>query len=279
MACSDPAANEQEQKYLSALQTANRYELTENTLRIWYANQQNILNFSRASEGTPVEPTGSPAVAGPTTPNPTATSANANAPERITFASGSTTVTLSGHLEASGAKEYLLRALAGQTMTIQLAFSQGIAILVVWGEDGNVLLSDHAEASSFQRVLPTTQDYHIQLKGRPEGATDYRMTVNIPGANTNPAAKRIAFPVGATSATVTGQLNPSASDQYILSAQAEQTMTINLAFTQGNAILVVWGADGNVLMSDHAEASRFEEVLPTTQDYYIMVRGRTDVSS
>ena len=52
-------------------------------------------------------------------------------------------------------------------MTIDLTFGEGEAILVVWGADGNVLLSDHAEASNFQSTLPTTQDYHIMVKGRP----------------------------------------------------------------------------------------------------------------
>lgn len=157
-------------------------------------------------------------------------------------------------------------------MSIDLTFTEGRAILVVWGADGNVLLSDHAEASSFQQALPTTQDYYIQVHGRPDGNTSYSMTVSIPQAATR--GTRIEFAPGATSATVTGQLGSGGSEQYVVQGSAGQTMSVDLTFTQGNAILVVWGADGNVLLTDHAEVSHFQGILPSTQDYFITVKGQ-----
>jgi hypothetical protein len=208
----------------------------------------------------------------PTALNPTGTSASAAAPKRIEFTPGSDTVTVSGQLAASASDQYVLHALAGQTMSLNLTFTEGQAILVVWGADGNVLLSDHAETSTFQQVLPTTQDYFIQVHGRPEGNTTYSLTVRIPPAAAG--AKRIEFATGATSATATGQLGPSGADQYVVHASAGQTMTVDLTFTEGNAILVVWGADGSVLLTDHPEVSHFEGVLPSTQDYFIMVKGQ-----
>ena len=102
--------------------------------------------------------------------------------ERIEFTSGSTSATVTGELNASDSDQYLLHALAGQRMNIDMTFSEGRAILVVWGADGDVLLSDHAEASTFDGVLQTTQDYYILVKGRPDGSTSYRMTITIPPA-------------------------------------------------------------------------------------------------
>ena len=191
--------------------------------------------------------------------------------DRIMFPTGSTSATVTGQLNASGSHQYVLHALAGQTMNVNLTFTEGQAILVIWGADGNVLLSDHAEVSSFQQVLSTTQDYYILVKGQPDGNTAYTMTVTIPG--TSASVDRITFSPGSTSATVTGQLSAFGSHQYILHALAGQTMNVNLAFTEGQAILVIWGADGDVLQTDHVEASTFEGVLRTTQDYYIMVKG------
>lgn len=217
----------------------------------------------------------------PATVNPTATveasSQSANSAHRIQFAAGATSATVRGNLAASESDQYLLRAQAGQTLSLNLAFSQGQAILVVWGQDGDVLLSDHAEASSFQMVLPTTQDYYIQVHGRPDGSTAYTMTVTIPGIPTG--VERITFAPGSASATLAGQLKASGSHQYILQAQAGQTLSINLTFTEGIAILVVWGADGDVLLSDHAESSIFQGNLRTTQDYYILLKGRPDGST
>lgn len=277
MACTAPGINEQEQKYLEALQSSVRFERSGNSLKIWYGNGQDLLTFSGGTASAPAQPVPTSTGVAQTVVNPTATTAasgDVNPAKRITFATGATTATVTGHLEASRTDQYVLHALAGQTMTVNLTFTSGRAILIVWGADGNVLMSDHAEATSFQQALPTTQDYNIHVRNRPDGPTDYTMTISIPA----PARgeQHIEFAPAATTATVSGQLNASASDRYVLNASAGQSMRIDLAFTEGAAILVVWGEDGNVLLSDHAEASSFQMVLPTTQDYHIMVHGRPE---
>lgn len=100
-------------------------------------------------------------------------------PERITFDPGAISDTVSGSMLANGMNAYVLRAMAGQTMQVELSFSQGEAILIIWGEDGTVLISDHAGATSFTGELPLTEDYYIHVRGNPDTATTYQMVITI----------------------------------------------------------------------------------------------------
>jgi heat shock protein HslJ len=280
IACEE-GIGQQEKRYFQALETAGEYELAEDHLVIWYSNGQGVLYFVKwlKSVGTPTAALTAPATTEPTgTPIPPANPPGSNT-KRIDFETGATSATVTGNLQAFGSDPYVLYAFSGQTITVELSFTEGKAILASWGKNGTVLLSDHAEATHFQEVLPSTQDYYILLKGRPEGSTDYRMKVTIPPLGSHqptPIPERINFEAGDTSATVTGSLLASGSDSYVLRALEGQTMTVELSFTEGKAILAIWAADGTVLMSDHAEASPFSGILPSTQDYYILVKGRPD---
>ena len=178
MACADQGLMDQEQRYFAALQKTGAFELDGDQLKIWYGDGQSVLNFVQSQSVTPAATateTTAPAATptqpvGQTTPTP----------QRIRFGSGDTATIVTGHLAASGSDLYVIAAQEGQTMTVDLSFTQGRAILVVWGADGAVLLTDHAEVSHFNRSLPSTQDYYIQVEGRPGGETDYSMQVTIP---------------------------------------------------------------------------------------------------
>lgn len=270
MACADPSVNEQEQRYFQALQSAGAFKLDGDQLKIWYGDGQSVLNFVQSQAATP-NPTATTSPAStPTQPGEQATPT----PQRIEFGSGDISTVVSGLLPASGSDLYVLSAAEGQIMTVALSFTQGRAILAIWGADGAVLMSDHAEATHFSGALPATQDYYILVAGSPEGETYYKMQVIIPQiASSAQTLQRIEFASGGTSATESGHLAASGSKLYVIAAEGGQTMTFDLSYTQGWAIMVVWGADGTVLMSDHAEAASFSRTLPTPQDYYILVKG------
>lgn len=179
MACTQEGVGAQEADYLQALKTAGRFEVGGDRLTIWHDDGQGVLNFIATEALTTEMPTSEPVQPTPTSP-PLVTNQPTPVAERIRFETGATSATVTGHLQASGSHQYVLSALGGQTMTVELAFTNGQAILAIWGADGNVLMSDHAEASSFSQVLPSSQDYYILVKGRPDGATDYSMKVTIP---------------------------------------------------------------------------------------------------
>jgi hypothetical protein len=170
----------------------------------------------------------------------------------------------------------VLRVLDGQLMSVSLHPTGGHAHLLVYGANGAVLLSEHAGASAWSGTIPATQDYYVKVIAQDGTAPTYTLKVTVPPlaaptAQPNPAARRISFAAGATSATVSGALGANASDSWVLKASARQYMSVSLHPSGGSALLIIYGADGAVLLSDHAGAAVWSGLLPTTQDYYIRV--------
>jgi hypothetical protein len=103
--------------------------------------------------------------------------------ERITFEPGAISAYVNGNLNPSSSQRYVLRAMEGQEMVISLFNApphQGL--VVIYGEDGTVLISDHAEATFWSGILPATQDYYISVHSAPDYALAYSMRVIIPPA-------------------------------------------------------------------------------------------------
>ena len=184
---------------------------------------------------------------------------------RIQFQTGATDAVVSGHLAAGGSARYILAASVGQIMRVSLSPDQGQAALAIWGADGTVLISDHAGSTYWAGSLPRTQDYHVDILAAAGVAVDYTLEVVIP--------ERIRFAAGAISASLKGTLAAGGKHSYVLGAAGGQTMRVKLTYPRGEALLVIWGADGEVLISDHAGAQQWSGPLPRTQDYYVDVKS------
>jgi hypothetical protein len=208
-------------------------------------------------------------------------------PTRIQFAPGGISAHVRGSLAAGSADRYVLRASTGQEMTLNPSVTSAVgseemrSILTVWGADGTLLGSGYASDWATY-VLPSTQDYYIDLMSVIQAPLDYTVEVVIPsdGPPPEPEPTRIQFAPGAISAQVGGRLAAGEVDRYVLRASGGQEMTVNLSDAQPgvNSILIIWGEDGTVLISDHADATTWVGELPSTQDYYIDVRSVAQVS-
>jgi hypothetical protein len=144
-----------------------------------------------------------------------------------------------------------------------------LCLLAVTSEpaEGAQCGSDEPFLACWERLAPEQRAYRATL--------DCVQGASAAPPQPEPEAVRIQFAPGATSAEVQGRLAPGAVDRYVLAAVARQEMTVKLSTTSGEvaAILAIWGADGTVLISDHADATTWQERLPLTQDYYIDVRS------
>ena len=116
--------------------------------------------------------------------------------KRINFAPGATSATRTGVLTMGGMDRYVLKANQGQTMSVSVASANNNVILVIFGKDGTVLISDHADATSWSGVLPSTQDYYIDVRAIDGTSANYTLTVTIPPVpTTGPAPPTPAAPL------------------------------------------------------------------------------------
>jgi hypothetical protein len=98
-------------------------------------------------------------------------------PERISFAAGATSAATSGNIAVAETHHYILRADAGQTMTIKVTSPTNTVFPTIYGLDGIILKRALDGSPSWQGKLPTTQEYRIDLvSGKPAG---YKMEVII----------------------------------------------------------------------------------------------------
>jgi hypothetical protein len=212
-------------------------------------------------------PTAMPPTSTPTSPSPSSTPTSTAAPQpsptaeatRIEFASGMTSATLSGELPANAVAGYVLRAQAGQLMEVSVTPQQGIQ-LSIQAANGTMLKSA-AGTPFFRGILPATGDYAITLTGGNQ-AVAYTLSVIIP--------IRISFAAGATSGLVEGELPAHSSQYYVLGAQANQLMEVDVT-PQEQLQLVIYGADGTVLKSGMGDVAFFRGTLPSTQDYILVL--------
>jgi len=108
-------------------------------------------------------------------------------PKRITFAKGAVEAEVKGELGSHGGITYLVNAMAGQEMHVKVQPTTNVKgpdenpplILIIYGKDGTVLMSDHATSSTFGGPLPISEDYNIDVRNLTKQDVPYTLTVKI----------------------------------------------------------------------------------------------------
>ncbi|MFO7918892.1 MAG: hypothetical protein R6V13_12530 [Anaerolineae bacterium] len=155
------------------------------------------------SSPTPEVPTPTPTASpSSTVPTVTSTATTASEPQatptasqatRIQFAPDATSARLTGNLEASGPRRYVLRALGGQTMEVSVLTPSSSARLSIRGADGTVLKAYGEGGVGWRGELPSTQDYFLEVSGPKE--MSYTLEINIP-PSTSESPIRVVSPIG-----------------------------------------------------------------------------------
>jgi hypothetical protein len=156
-------------------------------------------------------------------------------------------------------------------------------------EDGFCELFVHVDPSD-EVECPDDEPIFVCLEALPPEQVIYTVELTC-ARDASPAARpleselmRIEFEPGAIQTLVYGDVAAGGIDHYVLTAMEGQTMTLNLRDRADEmlgidtAVLVVWGTDGTVLISNNADAITWTGDLPSTQDYFVDVLSVTDHS-
>ncbi len=205
--------------------------------------------------------------------------AHAQSAQRLLFARGADTIIRTGVLRFGGVDRYVIKL--GINDDFKVSVDAGLnnnVILIIWGRDGTVMISDHADASNWHGVTPSTQDYFIDVRAINGTAANYTLRVQAnpiqpnPPNPPDPRIKRIVFAPGTISATVAGTVSPAHGNDYVIKINGGQRMLITMAAEEQRVSLSVVGADGTVLQSSMGGISNFSGNVPNRQDYFLKVR-------
>jgi hypothetical protein len=177
---------------------------------------------------------------------------------RINFASGATAGNVTGTIQPGQSLFYVLNAAQGQPMIAMVDSYNHDVNMTVKTAGGTSLLNN---GQNLNVLLPVTNDYYFAILG---GASteNFTLTVETPA--------RINFVTGKNKATVSGTTSENLVVSYVIYAQQNQHMEVDLNGVGQDAALTVWGfSDGQPYIRSVTGATTFSMKLPMTEDYII----------
>ena len=195
------------------------------------------------------------------------------APQRIQFAPGAISASVSGTIEANTTDPYILSAQAGQTMHVFLTATNGQANFDLVGKsDGVPYKRAIYLPASWEGFLPMTQDYLINVSAPANTADSYALSVTIDPIMSEPAPQRIQFAAGAISAVVNGSMAAGGDGRsYILNAGAGQNLTVQVSSNAPGAITIFIKDNTDRIWLSGTDEETLSINLPQTADYTIFL--------
>jgi len=207
------------------------------------------------NQPTAIPPTSTPILPTPTTKSPAV---------RIKFATGATAGIEQGTLQPGELQDFVLQAGQSQPMIVMAdSPANDMALGIVGKSTGSTLLEASKKWTSWEGILPATQDYLITVSAGVK-AENFTLTIIIPS--------RITFSQGATSTSVSGSTPGGLVVSYVLYALANQTMSVSLNVPPNSAALTIYGfEDGQPLLRSALNITTWSSELPVTENYIVQV--------
>lgn len=116
---------------------------------------------------------------------------------RIEFEEGATGTQLIGRITPGSVDHYVLRAEAGQKLSLNL-YPPGVVAIAVVGEDGEVLKSDLDNVTEWSGEISLSQEYYFDVTSLVNIESEYTLDVSIPPlepiATTGEVSGAIGYP-------------------------------------------------------------------------------------
>ena len=206
-------------------------------------------------------------------------------PLPVAFAAGATSTTLTGTTVNGYLFSYALNCAAGQTMTASLAQPASTATIDIYGIITGTLVDASAGFASWSGILPSTQDYVVEVVPANNQVVNYTLTVSCtgtPGNIYNPTAPAGAtssnggslfFRPGETMTVVQGSIQPGQIVTYSVSAKQYQPLMLILGDPNDDLSLGVLDPNGHSLLDPADMYTYWQWQLPMTGNYTIQVVG------
>ncbi|GAP21420.1 hypothetical protein [Leptolinea tardivitalis] len=214
----------------------------------------------------------------PTYPIPTPLPAATSAPQhpsarpdasRLDFSSR-TMISGSGEIKPDESIQMVFKGDSGRKINIKAKIEYStLGSLAFWGADGTNLIPQLAGLTEWEGVIPSTQDYYLDLHNSAQESMGYEMTIKMQPLSL-PEATRIQFQPNTTGWHTPGELTPKQVQRFVLGAMAGQEMTIRLTTdpADAKAYLNIWSMDGTTYTSQ-SPTKDISIRLPASQDYYV----------
>ncbi|WP_448560725.1 serine/threonine protein kinase [Trichothermofontia sp.] len=192
----------------------------------------------------------------------------------LRFAPGEVSTLVRGNLEQASSQQYVLEALQGQVLAIQVVGAG--AVMNLLRSNGQAIDAAAYRTQRWTGELPADDRYQIEVSGY--GAYTLEMTLS-PAASqlTGSQTSWIRFAPGETATTVTGEVAPGQVQRYILTANAQQLMSIQvlLGDVEVRTIAPAGQRLGAILPdrrdADATHTKTWQTRLPQAGDYMIEV--------
>jgi hypothetical protein len=153
-------------------------------------------------------------------------------------------------------------------MTATLNVPSTTAYIDIFGIASGSLLSSTAKSSTWTGILPQTDVYVIEVIPTNGQVVNYGLAVSI-----GPTAGAIVMETGTTAAEVKGTIQSGQVMTYTLQAGQSQPMILIMNSPNNDVTLGVFEPNGNMLLNPANKWTRWQAVLPETEQYKIQVIG------